>query len=133
MLDNSCVTKANFDGMVNEDYKVKPLTGSLKNPVGKVVDKITASNLNRDKLLSVLTPIITACHDAAKGVSNAKQKSDMMRMVKETFAKIASEIVVPEETDETAPMQGATKAAMMKMKKMKNMKKMKKMNKMKKK
>ena len=126
MLDNSCVTKANFDGMVNEDYKVKPLTGSLKNPVGKVVDKITASNLNRDKLLSVLTPIITACHDAAKGVSNTKQKSDMMRMVKETFAKIASEIVVPEETE---PMQGVTKAAMMKMKKMKKMKKMNKMKK----
>ncbi len=129
MLDNSCVTKANFEGMVNEDVSI----GALKNPLNKLVDKIDASNLNKAKLLSVLRPIITSCHNAVKGISDTTQKAAMMKMVKDTFIKVADEIAVPEETAETAPMQGATKAAMMKMKKMKKMKKMNKMNKMKKK
>ena len=122
MLDNSCVTKANFDGMVNEVS-----LGGLQNPLNKLVDKLDASNLNKAKLLSVLKPIITACHNAVKGISDTTQKAAMMKMVKDTFIKVADEIEVPAEPAE--PMPSVSKAAMMK----KKMMKMKKMNKMKKK
>ena len=143
MLDNSCVTKPNFDGMVNETK----LPAMLQKRIDMLDTTLLSSNVNltKQKLISYLTPIITAIHNAVASMSSGTEKSTMIGLIKKIINDAETEEKEEAEAEKskskTAGMgktAGMAKPAMMSkggvMGKPSMMKKkMKKMNKMKKK
>ena len=96
MLDNSCVTKANFDGMVNEEAA---LTGAVKQKAAQLAAAVEKQNLGMPQLKTLAHQIIKMLQgELAEKVSDSATKTTLMNNIKLAFKEAASEAEVADDS-----------------------------------
>lgn len=89
MLDNSCVTKANFDGIVNEEAA---LTGAVKQKAAQLAAAVEKQNLGMPQLKTLAHQVIKMLQsELAEKVSDSATKTTLMNNIKLAFKEAASE------------------------------------------
>ena len=88
MLDNSCVTKANFDGVVNEEAA---LTGAVKAKVGQLATALDRQNLGMPQLKTLAHQIIKMLHgELTEKISDSATKTNLLNNIKLAFKEAAA-------------------------------------------
>ena len=101
MLDSSCMTKRNFDGVVINEA----LGFGLDNPLKKFADKLEEADLGTGKLKILAHEIMGMLHDALLDkMSTDSARSRLMNEVKKAFKEAAEEQKAQEPAKDSIPV-----------------------------